>query len=311
MLGIQRPQLKVLELGMREGVFVIEPLDRGLGNTIGNSMRRMLLSSIPGAALTSVRIHGAQHEYSVIEGIKGDTVEVLLNLKELVFRMDGDEAQKLKLKASKPGVVTASMIETPPMVEIINPEHIIATLNRKGKLEMEMTLEKGRGFASAEENEKEDDSIGVIPLDSVFSPITQVRYKVENTRVGQRTDFDKVTLYVKTDGSLSPDEAVSIGSRVLIEHFSLLAELVEGAVAGEIFEPTEVKPAVGLDIGITELELNVRAYNCLRRVKIETLADLVSHTEEELLAIRNLGAKTVELIKERLAERGLSLKSLE
>jgi len=311
LLGIQKPNVKVLELDETEGVFVIEPLDRGLGHTFGNSMRRILLSSIPGAAITSVRIAGVQHEYSTLEGVKEDTIEILLNLKELVFRMDGDEPVKLKLKASKPGPVTASTIEVPSTVQVINPDHIIATLTKKGKLDMEMTLERGRGYATAEENEKEGDPIGVIPMDSIFSPVVNVTYKVENTRVGQRTDFDKVTLYVTTNGSVRPDEAVSMGSKILIEHFSLFEELAEVKGLGEVFEPTEAVPAAGLDVGITELDLNVRAYNCLQRAKIQTLADLVSHTEEELLGIRNLGAKTVELIKERLEERGLSLKKLD
>ena len=311
MLGIQKPQIKVLDLTGTEGAFSIEPLERGLGHTLGNSMRRILLSSIPGAAITSVRIAGLQHEYSAIEGVREDTIEILLNIKELVVRLDAEEPARLKLKAKKPGKVTAGDIETPSAVEIINPDHLIATLNKKGKLEMEMVVEKGRGYATSEDNEKEGDPIGVIPVDSLFSPVSNVTFKVENTRVGQRTDFDKVTLMVKTDGSMKPDEAVSIGARILIEHVSLLANLREEAGIGEVFEPSEAHPAAGLDTGIGELELNVRAYNCLQRAKIETLADLVSHTEEEMLGIRNLGAKTVELIKEKLATRGLSLKQRE
>ena len=308
MLGIQKPQIKVLDLSETEGAFAIEPLERGLGHTLGNIMRRILLSSIPGAAITSVRITGVQHEYSAIEGVREDTIEILLNIKELVVRLDGEEPVRLKLKANKPGKVTAGAIEAPSSVEVINSDHLIATLNKKGKLEMEMVVEKGRGYASSEENEKEGDPIGVIPVDSVFSPVSNVTFRVENTRVGQRTDFDKLTLLVKTDGSIKPDEAVSIGARILIEHINLLANLREEAGIGEVFEPSETHPAAGLDTSIGELDLNVRAYNCLRRAKIETLADLVSHTEEELLGIRNLGAKTVELIKEKLAARALSLK---
>ena len=307
MLGIQKPQIKVLEAGDREGVFVIEPLERGLGHTLGNCMRRILLSSIPGAAVTSVRIIGVQHDYSSIEGVREDTIEILLNVKELVLELDGDEPAKVKIKATKPGEVTAADIETPSNVEVINPEQHIATLTKKGKLEMEMAVEKGRGYASAEDNEKEGEPIGVIPVDSIFSPMSSVTFKVENTRVGQRTDFDKLTLIINTDGSINPEEAVSIGANILIEHISLLSDLSERA-AGEVFEPTETTPAAGLDASISELELNVRAYNCLQRAKIETLGDLVSHTEDDLLGIRNLGAKTVELIKEKLAARGLSLK---
>jgi len=307
LLGIQKPQIKVLEAGDREGVFVIEPLERGLGHTLGNCMRRILLSSIPGAAVTSVRIIGVQHDYSSIEGVREDTIEILLNVKELVLELDGDEPAKVKIKATKPGEVTAADIETPSNVEVINPEQHIATLTKKGKLEMEMAVEKGRGYASAEDNEKEGEPIGVIPVDSIFSPMSSVTFKVENTRVGQRTDFDKLTLIINTDGSINPEEAVSIGANILIEHISLLSDLSERA-AGEVFEPTETTPAAGLDASISELELNVRAYNCLQRAKIETLGDLVSHTEDDLLGIRNLGAKTVELIKEKLAARGLSLK---
>lgn len=311
MLGIQKPQIKVLDLNETEGVFVIEPLERGLGHTIGNSMRRILLSSIPGAAVTQVKISGTQHEYSALEGVREDTIEVLLNIKELVLTLDGDENATIKLKATKPGAVTAADIDAPSGVEVINTDLHIATLTKKGRLEMEMTVEKGRGFASAEENEHEGDAIGVIPVDSVFSPVTNVTFKVEYTRVGQRTDFDKVTLLVHTDGSLKPEEAVSIGARILIEHITLLADLSEEPGFGDVFEPSDAASAAGLDASISELDLNVRAYNCLQRAKIETLADLVSHTEEELLGIRNLGAKTVELIKEKIATRGLSLKQPE
>lgn len=311
MLGIQKPQIKVLDLNDTEGVFVIEPLERGLGHTLGNSMRRILLSSIPGAAVTRVKITGVQHEYSAIEGVREDTIEILLNLKELVLSLDGDEPATVRLRVTKAGPVTAADIEAPSNVVVVNPEHHIATLTKKGKLEMEMTVEKGRGFASAEENEREGDPIGVIPVDSVFTPVSNVTFKVEYTRVGQRTDFDKLTLLVRTDGSMKPDEAVSIGSRILIEHITLLADLAEKLGIGDVFEPTEASSAAGLDASISELDLNVRAYNCLQRAKIETLADLVSHTEEELLGIRNLGAKTVELIKEKLEARGLSLKQPE
>jgi DNA-directed RNA polymerase subunit alpha len=308
LLGIQKPQIKVLDLNETEGVFVIEPLERGLGYTLGNSMRRILLSSIPGSAITAVRITGVQHEYSSIEGVREDTIEILLNLKELVVDLDGEEPARLRLKATKAGSITAADIDAPSNVEIINPEHHIATLTKRGKLEMEMVVEKGRGYASSEENEKEGEPIGVIPVDSVFSPVRNVTFNVGYTRVGQRTDFDKLTLDVKTDGSISPEEAASMGARILIEHFSLLSNLAEETGVGEVFEPTEPGPAAGLDTSISELDLNVRAYNCLQRAKIETLADLVSHTEDELLGIRNLGAKTVELIKEKLVARGLSLK---
>jgi DNA-directed RNA polymerase subunit alpha len=311
LLGIQKPQIKVLDLNDTEGVFVIEPLERGLGHTLGNSMRRILLSSIPGAAVTSVRITGVQHEYSSIEGVREDTIEILLNVKELVLHLEGDEPATVKLKATKAGEVTAADIEAPSNVEVINTEHHIATLTKKGKLEIEMAVEKGRGYSSAEENEREGDPIGVIPVDSVFSPVSNVTFKVEYTRVGQRTDFDKLTLMVTTDGSMKPDEAVSHGARILIEHISLLANLAEEAGLIDVFEPTETAATAGLDTSISELDLNVRAYNCLQRAKIETLADLVSHTEDELLGIRNLGAKTVELIKEKLQARGLSLKSPE
>jgi DNA-directed RNA polymerase subunit alpha len=311
LLGIQKPQIKVLDLNDTEGVFVIEPLERGLGHTLGNSMRRILLSSIPGAAVTSVRITGVQHEYSSIEGVREDTIEILLNVKELVLQLEGDEPATVKLKATKAGEVTAADIEAPSNVEVLNTEHHIATLTKKGKLEIEMAVEKGRGYSSAEENEREGDPIGVIPVDSIFSPVSNVTFKVEYTRVGQRTDFDKLTLMVTTDGSMKPDEAVSHGARILIEHISLLANLAEEAGLIDVFEPTETAATAGLDTSISELDLNVRAYNCLQRAKIETLADLVSHTEDELLGIRNLGAKTVELIKEKLQARGLSLKSPE
>lgn len=307
MLGIQKPRIKVLEAGDTKGEFVIEPLERGLGHTLGNSMRRILLSSIPGAAVTSVRIKGVQHDYSSIEGVREDTIEILLNVKELVLELDGDEPARIKIKVTKPGKITAGKIEAPSNVKVINPDQHIATLAKKGKLEMEMVVETGRGYSSAEDNEKEGEPLGVIPVDSIFSPMSSVTFKVENTRVGQRTDFDKLTLFVNTDGSIKPEDAVSIGANILIEHISLLANLSDQDPGG-VFEPTETTPAAGLDASISELELNVRAYNCLQRAKIETLGDLVSHTEDDLLVIRNLGAKTVELIKEKLEARGLSLK---
>jgi len=311
LLGIQKPHIKVLDLNDTEGVFVIEPLERGLGHTLGNSMRRILLSSIPGAAVTSVRITGVQHEYSAIEGVREDTIEILLNLKELVISIDGEEPETLKLKVTKPGAVTGAEIEAPSGVQVLNPELHIATLTRKGKMEMELSVEKGRGYASAEENERGGDPIGVIPVDSVFSPVRSVTFRVEYTRVGQRTDFDKLTLLVRTDGSVKPDEAVSQGAHILIEHVNLLANLAEEAGLLDVFELTEAVTEAGLDASISELDLNVRANNCLRRAKIETLGDLVSHPEEELLGIRNLGAKTVELIKEKLEARDLSLKPTE
>lgn len=311
MLGIQKPQIKVLELDDFEGVFVVEPLERGLGHTLGNSMRRVLLSSIPGSAITSVRITGVQHEYATIEGVREDCIEIILNLKGVVLRMEGDEPTNIKLKATKSGPVTAAAIDAPSDVEVVNPDHQIATLTKKGNLEIEMVVEKGRGYFSAEENEREGDPIGVIPVDSVYTPVRNVTFKVENTRVGQRTDFDKLTLFVHTDGSVKPDEAASMGASILIEHISLLANLAEEVGLGEVFEPTEAPTTPGLDANISELELNVRAYNCLQRAKIETLADLVSHTEDELLGLRNLGAKTVELIKEKLESRGISLKQLD
>lgn len=311
MLGIQKPQIKVVDLNDTEGVFTIEPLERGLGHTLGNSMRRVLLSSIPGAAVTSVKISGVQHEYSSIPGVLEDTIEILLNIKELVLSLDSDEPATIKLKGTKAGKLTGKNIEAPSTVEVLNPDHHIATLTKKTKFEMEMVVETGRGYASAEDNERQGDPIGVIPVDSVYSPVTNVTFRVDYTRVGQRTDFDKVTLFVRTNGSIKPDDAVSIGAKILIEHINLLANLAEEAGLEEVFEPTEAGVVAGLDTGISDLDLNVRAYNCLQRAKIETLADLVSYTEEELMGIRNLGAKTVELIKDKLEDRGMSLKEPE
>lgn len=309
MLGIQKPQIKVIDVSEREKIFEIEPLERGFGHTLGNSIRRILLSSIPGAAVTSVKIAGVQHEYSAIEGVKEDTIEILLNIKSLVLKVTDDEPVHMKLKATKPGEVKASDIEAPSTVEIINTDHHIATITKKGKqLELEMIAEKGRGYVPAEEIERKDMPISVIPLDAIFSPVRNVSFQVESTRVGQRTDFDKLALKVETDGSIKPDEAVSIGAAILIEHIDLLADVAARGREEEIFEEPAPQPQTELTMKITDLDLSVRAYNCLRRAKIESVADLLEHTEEELLGIRNLGAKTVELIKERLKERGLSLK---
>ncbi|GFP23447.1 DNA-directed RNA polymerase subunit alpha [Candidatus Hakubella thermalkaliphila] len=306
---MQKPEIKIEKIDDCEGIFVIEPLERGFGHTLGNSLRRVLLSSIQGYGVTSIKVEGVLHEFSTIEGVKEDTTELILNLKKLVFRSKSEEPIKITLRKKKPGVVWAGDIQVPAEAEIVNKDLYIATLNEDGRLEMEMTVEKGRGYVSAEQNKRGKESVGEIPIDTIFSPVLRVTYEVAETRVGQRTDFDKLTLYVKTDGSSKPDEALSQAAKILDNHLVLLMNLSAKSMEEEVFGASELLLKHGNLPAIEDLRLSARSFNCLKREGIDTIDKLISYSEEELMEIKNFGAKSIDEVKEKLKTLNLKLKS--
>lgn len=309
MVEFIKPRIKVKEESPFKSEFIVEPLERGFGYTLGNTLRRVLLSCLPGAAIASVKIEGVAHEFSTIPNVKEDVTNIILNLKKLVLRCYSNEPVSMTLKAKGPRVVTAADIDIPGDVEIVNTDQVIATLNKKGKIEMELTVEKGRGYVPAERNKKPTDAIGVIPIDSIFTPIRRVTYKVENTRVEQRTDYDKLLLTVETNGALTADEAVSIAAKVVNEHTNLFIERApEEAQAGSVFASEGLDRDKILDQPIEELELSVRSYNCLKKQGIDVLGQLVGCSEQDLMNIRNFGAKSIDEIKGKLKELDLELK---
>lgn len=308
MIEFKKPRISVKQISETEAKFTIEPLERGFGYTLGNSLRRALLSSLPGAAVTSIKIDGVSHEFSTVKGVREDVTDIVLNIKDLVLKLHGDEPAKLCLKVKGPKEVKASDIQCPAEVEIINPKLHIATLNEKGKLNMEMMVEFGRGYVSAERNKKASAAVGVIPIDSLFTPVAQVSYVVENTRVGQRTDFDKLILEVHTNGGLTPMEAVAKAAKIVNDHMELFMKQVEEEMEETVFVPEEEERDKILDMPIEDLELSVRAYNCLKRQGIDTLEQLIDCTEADLMNIRNFGAKSIEEVKGKLADLELALK---
>jgi DNA-directed RNA polymerase subunit alpha len=322
MLDFQIPRITTESVEDNRGSFTVEPLDRGFGYTFGNSLRRVLLSSLAGAAVTSVRIEGVAHEFSTIAGVTEDVTDIVLNLKGVVCRMHSDASEvEAPLVASGPGEITAKDIDLPAGVEILNPDVHIATLEKKTKLELYLTIGRGRGYRPAEDNKSPDQPIGVIPIDSIFSPVRRVAYAVEQARVGQRTDFDKLTLDIETDGSLEPQAALREAAEILISHLAIFTdedriEELRGAMPG-VLEPggggagpaAAARPSSGMDdILIEELELGVRSYNCLKRAGIQTVGDLVSKSEGELAAIPNFGRKSIDEVIETLQARGLDLR---
>ena len=310
MIDTVAPRLTYSEASPTLGTFEVEPLDRGFGHTFGNSLRRVLLSSLEGAAVTSVKIEGVLHEFSTLEGVKEDVTDIILNLRGLVCRLYGD-ASEIEVELSKvgPGQVTAADIVTPADLEILNPELEIANLLPGARLEMILMIARGRGYVPAESNKGPGTTIGVIPVDSNFSPVRRVRYEVSPARVGQRTDYDKLSLEIETDGSLDPEAALAAAAETLIGRLSLFTTADGARGGGE--KQAEAAPVGGgmHDILIEELELGVRSYNCLKRVGVETIGDLISKTEGELSAIPNFGKKSIEEVKENLATHGLSLRS--
>lgn len=313
-LEMQKPHIVVDKLEDSYGRFVIEPLERGLGHTLGNSMRRILLSSIPGAAITAIRIEGVVHEFEIIEGVKEDTMDIILNLKGVILRVQGEGQFSLFLDVQGPKTVTAKDIEAPPDVEIVNPDLKIASLNKKAKLKMEMTAQKGRGYVSSEHLSGPRDMAGTIPLDAMFSPVVRVSYQVENTRVGQRTDYDRLILDIFTNGSMDAKEALLKASQIMAGHVNIFTSLSEGEEeTKEIIFGKEVQPAGAKDLQlpIEDLELPVRVLNCLHRGGINTVGQLVEKTEDDLLALRSFGARSIEDVKEKLEKRGFGLRSTE
>ncbi|MGB9802935.1 MAG: DNA-directed RNA polymerase subunit alpha [Desulfofundulus sp.] len=311
MLEIEKPRIECVESSPDNtyAKFVVEPLERGYGITLGNSLRRILLSSLPGAAVTSVKIEGVLHEFSTIPGVREDVTDIILNLKSLCLKLHTDEEKILRIEARGEGAVKAGDIIHDQDVEILNPDLHIATLAPNGRLFMEITVAKGRGYVPAERNKKGDHIIGVIPVDSVFTPVRKVNYTVENTRVGQRTDYDKLTLEVWTDGSIRPDEATSLSAKILGEHLRLFIGLTEAVKDVEIMvEKEEEKKNKILEMTIEELDLSVRSYNCLKRAGINTVEELIQRNEEEMMKVRNLGKKSLEEVINKLSELGLSLR---
>lgn len=315
MLEMEKPRIECVEKDVETnyGKFVIEPLERGYGTTLGNSLRRVLLSSLPGAAVTSIKIEGVLHEFSTIPGVLEDTTEMILNIKQMVLRYEGNETKLIRLEQKGKKNVTASDIEVDSEVEILNPELHIASLDADGKIEIEMTVERGRGYVSADQQpQKNMDIVGLIPIDSIYTPVTKVNYTVENTRVGKRTDYDKLILEVWTNGSIRPEEAISLSSQILIEYLRLFTEIDDTYSEVEILvEKEEEKKDKVLEMSIEELELSVRASNGLKRAAINTVGDLIEKTREEMSKIRNLGQKSLEEIEKKLKELDLNFKKID
>ena len=318
MVVFNKPKIEIAEISedKKYGKFVVEPLERGYGTTLGNSLRRIMLSSLPGAAVSQVKIDGVLHEFSSIPGVKEDVTEIIMNIKSLAIKNNSysEEAKVAYIDFEGEGVVTAADIQCDPDIEILNPEVVIAHLNggADSKLYMELTITKGRGYVSSDKNKNEELPIGVIAVDSIYTPVERVNLKVENTRVGQITDYDKLTLDVYTNGTLAPDEAVSLAAKVLSEHLSLFIDLSENAKSAEIMVETESdeKEKV-LEMNIDELELSVRSYNCLKRAGINTVEELCNRTSDDMMKVRNLGRKSLEEVLAKLKELGLELNQSE
>ena len=312
MIGIEKPSIEALDLSAdgTYGKFVVEPLERGYGTTLGNSLRRVLLSSLPGYAITSAKIEGVLHEFSTIDGVKEDVTEIVLNLKGVILKIHGDGPKTLYIDASGKCQVTAGDIQVDSEVEILNPEHVIANLEDGGVLKMELTCDKGRGYVSAERNKQlMQPIIGVIAIDSIYTPVLKVNYTVENTRVGQITDYDKLTLEAWTNGTISAQDAVSLGAKILTDHLDLFVDLSDEARETEtmIVKNDDSKTKV-LEMTIEELDLSVRSFNCLKRASINTVEDLTNRTEEDMMRVRNLGRKSLEEVMAKLESLGLSLR---
>jgi DNA-directed RNA polymerase subunit alpha len=314
MLEMERPAIECVERSSdgTYGKFVVEPLERGYGTTLGNSLRRVLLSSLTGAAVTSVRIDGVLHEFSTIPGVREDVTDIILNIKKLCLNIHSDGPQILRIEAEGEGAVTAADIKCGPDVDVVNGDLHIAQLDKNGRLVMELTAERGRGYRSAERNKRPDQPIGIIPVDSIFTPVRRVNFTVENTRVGQVTNYDRLTLEIWTNGSMRPEAAASAGAKILSDHLALFVELSDGAAQGEVLsDKPEDERARLLERSIEDLELSVRSFNCLKRAGINTIGELASRTADDMMRVRNLGRKSLEEVEEKLRSLGLSLRVAE
>jgi len=309
LLKMHKPNVKVKSKDDFQGEFVIEPLERGFGHTLGNSIRRVLLSSIEGVGITQIKMETTMHEFSTIEGMREDMIEFTANLKDIVFKLEGDDPVILKLDKKGSGEVTAADISLPAEVEVINSDSYICTLTKKGSIKAEMKVEKDKGYRTAEENTIEGEPLGVIPLDTIFSPIKVVSFKVDNTRVGQMTNFDKLSVDIKTNGSIKPEDALSQASKIINDYMALLIDLSDETQKDmPIFEEIEEEDDTQEYPTIEELELSVRAYNCLKREGVDTVEKLLEYTEDELLDIRNFGQKSIQEVKDKIKELELSFK---
>ena len=315
MFEFEKPRIEIDKMAPdgTYGKFVVEPLERGYGTTLGNSLRRILLSSLPGAAVSNVKIDGVLHEFSIIPGVKEDVTEIILNLKGLAIKntSEGNEPKIAYIDVEGECEVTGADLKSDSDIEIMNPEHHIETLSggANTRLSMEITINKGRGYIGSDKNKRDDQPIGMLPVDSIFTPVTRVNFLVENTRVGQITDYDKLTLEVWTNGTIAPDDAVSYGAKILNEHLNLFIDLSDNAKNTEIMvEKEEGKKEKVLEMSIEELDLSVRSYNCLKRAGINTVEDLANKTEEEMMKVRNLGRKSLEEVLNKMAELGLALR---
>ncbi|MCM3737768.1 DNA-directed RNA polymerase subunit alpha [Bacillus cytotoxicus] len=311
MIEIEKPKIETVELNedAKYGKFVIEPLERGYGTTLGNSLRRILLSSLPGAAVTAIQIDGVLHEFSTVEGVVEDVTTIILNLKKLALKIYSEEEKTIEIDVQGEGIVTAADITHDSDVEILNPDLYIATLAKDAHFRVRLTAKRGRGYTPAVANKSEDQPIGVIPIDSIYTPVSRVTYQVEKTRVGQVANYDKLTLDVWTDGSIGPKEAISLGAKILTEHLNIFVGLTDEAQNAEIMvEKEEDQKEKVLEMTIEELDLSVRSYNCLKRAGINTVQELANKTEEDMMKVRNLGRKSLEEVKHKLEELGLGLR---
>lgn len=309
MIEFEKPNITKVDESTNYGKFVVEPLERGYGTTLGNSLRRILLSSLPGAAISSIQIDGVLHEFSTIDGVLEDVTQIILNIKKLALKMNTDEDKNIEIDVNGPAKVTAADIVADPDVEVLNPEQYICTVADGGHFHVRMTVKKGRGYVAADQNKSDDMPIGVLPIDSIFTPISRVNYQVESTRVGRRNDFDKLTLDVWTNGSISPREAISLAAKILTEHLDIFVNLTDEAKNAEIMvEKEETHKEKMLEMTIEELDLSVRSYNCLKRAGINTVQELTNKTEADMMKVRNLGRKSLEEVKTKLADLGLSLR---
>ena len=309
MIEFEKPNITKVDESTNYGKFVVEPLERGYGTTLGNSLRRILLSSLPGAAISSIQIDGVLHEFSTIDGVLEDVTQIILNIKKLALKMNTDEDKNIEIDVNGPAKVTAADIVADPDVEVLNPEQYICTVADGGHFHVRMTVKKGRGYVAADQNKSDDMPIGVLPIDSIFTPISRVNYQVESTRVGRRNDFDKLTLDVWTNGSISPREAISLAAKILTEHLDIFVNLTDEAKNAEIMvEKEETHKEKMLEMTIEELDLSVRSCNCLKRAGINTVQELTNKTEADMMKVRNLGRKSLEEVKNKLADLGLGLR---